>query len=91
MNLIQKVGGVGMAEMILSEALTSAVLPNCYFHDIKLYGHVSDHDDVAYVFCEDTKQYLAYKPAKDACGEYVLLVDLKAELVGVTNDQLLNC
>ena len=47
MNLIQKVGGVGMAEMILSEALTSAVLPNCYFHDIKLYGHASRHDDVA--------------------------------------------
>ena len=83
MNLIQKVGGVGMAEMILSEALTSAVLLNCYFHDIKLYGHASSHDDVAYVFCEDTKQYLAYKPVKDAQGQYVLLKDLKAELCGV--------
>ena len=83
MNLIQKVGGVGMAEMILSKALTSAVLPDCYFHDITLYGHASSNDDVAYVFCEDTKQYLAYKPVQDAQGQYVLLKYLKAELCGV--------
>ena len=80
MNAVELVGGIGMAEMILSQALTSAVLPNCYFHDIKLYGHVSDQDDAAYVFCEDTKQYLAYKPVKDAHGQYVLLKVLKRDV-----------
>ncbi len=78
MSLIQKVGGQGIAEIILSQAITSAILPNCYFADLKAYGHVDEQDDVAYVFCEESKQYLAYKPATKT--QYVLLRDLKREM-----------
>ena len=83
MNTILKVGGIGIAEMILSEACTSADLRNCFFYDLTIHGHVSDQDDVAYVFDEDTKQYLAYKPVKDAQGQFVLLKDLKRDVESV--------
>ena len=82
MSLIQRVGGHGLAERIISQILTNASCPNCYFPDKKVYGFVAAEEDQIYFFDEDSKQYLNCLDASESLGEHVLLVDLKAELFG---------
>ena len=83
MSLIQRVGGHGLAELIISQILTNASCPNCYFPDKKVYGFVAAEEDQIYFFDEDSNQYLNCLDASESLGEHVLLVDLKAELFGV--------
>ena len=82
MSLIQKVGGRGVAELVISQILTNASCSNCYFPDRKVYGVGDAEEDQIYFFDEDSNQYLNCLDASESLGEHVLLVDLKAELFG---------
>lgn len=83
MSLIQKVGGHGIAELIVSQVLTHAICPNCYFPDQKVYGFVDAEEGQIYFFDEESRQFLNTQEASGPLGEYVLLVDIKAELFEV--------
>ena len=83
MSLIQKVGGHGIAELIVSQILTHAVCPNCYFPDRKVYGFMDADEGQIYFFDEESRQFLNAQEASEPLGEHVLLIDLKAELLEV--------
>lgn len=78
MNLIQKCGGQGMAELILSCCMTKAIGPHCYMPEYKVYGAILD--DCLYYFNEESNQYLKFGSLEESKGQYFLLTDLKAEL-----------
>lgn len=80
MNLINLCGGIGMVELILSQALTKAVCPNCYFPEKKVYGF-ADGEQI-YFFDEESCQFFNVKDANEPLGNYVLLIDLKVEMFG---------
>ena len=82
MNLIQRVVGQCVSELVVSQILTNASCPNCYFPDKKVYGFVAAEEDQIYFFHEDSNQYLNCLDASESLGEHVLLVDLKVELFG---------
>lgn len=82
MNLIQQVGGQGMAEIILSLSMTRAILPNCYLVNEKAYGHVCTFSGAVFIFNEEDNQFMPYAPIEAAHG-VVMLSELQAEVVGV--------
>lgn len=86
MSLIQKCGGQGMAEIILSKCMTNAICPNCYLSERKVYGVIDADNDRLYVFDEVSKQYLDYGTASILKDQYFLLADLKVELSKTVND-----
>ena len=81
MDLIQKVGGQGIAEIIVSQVMTNACFPNCYFPDKKVYGYADAEGHQVYFFDEESNQYLNCQDASESFGECVLLIDLKVELL----------
>ena len=83
MSLIQRVGGQGNAEIIVSLVFTKAILPNCYLLEEKRYGHACDINNALFVFDEDEGQFLPYMPLNEASEQYVMLSDLKVELGGM--------
>ncbi|OTG85557.1 hypothetical protein B9T31_12260 [Acinetobacter sp. ANC 4558] len=85
MSLIQKVGGLGQAQIITSEILTRASCPNCYFPEKKVYGFADAHDDQIYFFDEESCQFFNVENASEPLGEYVLLIDLKVEICEVVS------
>lgn len=78
MSLIQRVGGQGMAEIVISKVCTTAVDSNCYLPDFKAYGFASG--DALYWYDEETGQYIQYAPAGYADELIVMLKDLAEEL-----------
>lgn len=79
MSLIQRVGGQGMAEIIVSLQMTRAILPNCYLTNEKAYGHVCTFTNAVFIFDEADNQFLPYAPLEAAHG-VVMLKDLTEEL-----------
>ncbi|WP_407411602.1 hypothetical protein [Acinetobacter sp.] len=79
MSLIQRVGGQGMAEIIVSLQMTRAILPNCYLTNEKAYGHVCTFSNAVFIFDEADNQFLPYAPIEAAHG-VVMLKDLADEL-----------
>lgn len=79
MSLIQRVGGQGMAEIIVSLQMTRAILPNCYLVNEKAYGHVCTFSNAVFIFDEADNQFLSYAPIEAAQG-IVMLKDLAEEL-----------
>lgn len=80
MSLIQRVGGMDMAEIIVSLVMTKSVMPNCYLPEFKVYGHACSHSKALFVFDEDENQFLPYMPLEEASDEYLMLADLNREL-----------
>lgn len=80
MNLINRCGGIGMVELILSRALTRAACSNCYFPEKKVYGF-ADGEHI-YFFDEESSQFFNAKDANEPLGDYVLFIDLKVEMFG---------
>lgn len=78
-SLIEQVGGQGMAEIIVSLSMTSAVLPNCYFPNLKQYGHACDSTKAVFIFDEEQGQFLPYMPL-DTEPQFVMLKDLARAL-----------
>lgn len=78
MSLIQRVGGQGMAEIVISKVCTTAVDSNCYLPDFKAYGFVSQ--DGLYWYDEEQRQYIQYSPAGYGEDLIVMLKDLGHEL-----------
>lgn len=83
MSLIQRVGGQGMAEIIVSLQMTRAILPNCYLTNEKAYGHVCTFSNAVFIFDEADNQFLPYAPLEAAHG-VVMLKDLADELKSKT-------
>ena len=82
-DIILRCGGIGVAQLIVSQVLTRAIMPNCYFPEKKSYGYVSAEDGQVFYFDEDQKQFLFYKNLDESSDEFVLLVDLKIALFEV--------
>lgn len=80
MSLIEKVGGMGMAEIIVSLVMTKSVMPNCYLPELKVYGHACTYSNALFVFDEEQNQFLPYMPLDEAGDEYLMLADLNREL-----------
>ena len=80
MSLIQKVGDMGMAEIIISLVMTKAVMPNCYLPELKAYGHACNWSNALFVFDEHENQFLPYMPLDEAGDQYVRLDELKQEM-----------
>lgn len=86
--MIERCGDIGMVEMIVSEILTRAIYPNCYFPELKQYGFVDADLDQVFYFDENSNQYLKYKSVEESKHEYVMLIDLKAELLEVQHERI---
>ena len=66
MSLIERVGGIGMAEIIVSLVMTRSIMPNCYLPELKQYGHACSWSNALFVFDETKNQFLPYMPLDEA-------------------------
>ena len=78
MNLIQKVGGIGLAEAIASCLLTTAVDPQYYCLDPKQYFNVVN--GVVYFYDDETQQFLEWGMFFGCSFKYVSISTLRAAI-----------
>jgi len=77
-NLIEKCGGQGPAEMIAALSFSTVACPEGYFPQLQKYFSVLDGH--VYLYHEKERQFLPYMDLDKVYLDYVWLKDLKAEI-----------
>lgn len=85
MNLIEKIGGIGPAEMIASCLLTTAVDPQYFCLEPKQYFNVVD--GVVYFYNDDHAEFFPWGDFENCGFEYVSIADLRTEIVDRINKE----